>query len=282
MLRYILRHIHFFVFLSTVVLGTNGPVFAGAWVQKEKGYYLKVATNYLNTTNDIDAQGNRVKKAGLGELTDLSFSTYLEYGIGDQLTLVASVPYKRLEDYRTFATGIAKEKRSGLGDLEGRLRWQMMNQGPMVASVAAGAKFPLWYENDPNTRVPLSSRKVDLDLRVLAGRSLYPFPGYITGEAGYRVRGGTFSDEAFYALEAGITLNRFLLKGFLSGIHTSGTCETAGEVGLIGDQNVLKLSPGIIYRLTDRFELSLDLIHVAAGCNTTAGNTLSFGLALKK
>ena len=116
----------------------------------------------------------------------------------------------------------------------------------------------------------------------MIGRSLYPFPGYVTGEVGYRVRGGVFSNEMFYSLEAGFTLNRFLIKGFASGIRTSGKCVITDEVGLIGDQNVFKISPGVIYRLSPRLELSLDLIHIATGCNTTAGQTVLFGVAIKR
>ena len=268
--------------ICAVCLGLSSTAFAGAWTQNAQGYYLKIAASTLNTAQDIDARGHRIQKPGMGNLTDRNLSAYLEYGLRDRLTLVVSAPYKRLEDTRTFDTGIAEETRSGFGDLEARLRWRVLNRGRLVASVAAGGKVPLWYTDDPNSRVPLSSKKVDADVRSLLGWSLHPFPAYVTGEAGYRVRGGTFSDETFYALEAGITLNRFLLKGTLSGIHTLGPCEVVGEVGLIGDQNVLKLSPGLIYRATDRIELSLELFHITSGCNTTAGNTVSFGIALKK
>ena len=45
------------------------------------------------------------------------------------------------------------------------------------------------------------------------GKSLYPLPGYVTGEVGYRLRGGTFSNEWFYTLEAGMTYDRILIKG---------------------------------------------------------------------
>ena len=91
-----------------------------------------------------------------------------------------------------------------------------------------------------------------------------------------------FSDEAFYALEMGVSLGRRLLvKGFVSGIRTYGFCQ-GGTGGLVEDQNVVKLSPGVIFRLRDQMELSLEMIHVASGCNTITGNMLSLGLALKK
>ena len=270
-----------FIVLFAIQMATVMEAGAGAWTQKKGGYYLKLAGGYLNSTEDIDATGSRIQKAGLGELRDVNYSLYLEYGVLNRLTLVASVPYKRLRDTRTFATGKAFEKRSGFGDLEMRLRWQAY-QKSFVASLALGGKLPMWYDEDPNTRVPLSSTEIDVDGRLLLGKSLYPFPGYLTGEFGYRKRGGNFSNELFYGLEAGVNVDRFLFKGFVSGIHTSGMCATTAEVGLIGDQNVLKFSPGIIYNVNSKLEMSLDFIHVASGCNTGAGNTILFGFAFKK
>lgn len=273
--------------ICATYLGLASTAFAGAWTQKKGGYYFKAGTGYLNSTRDIDANGKQIQKANMGELKDLNYSTYLEYGLLDRLTLVSSVPYKRLQDTRTLRdlneviTGTALERRWGFGDMEMRLRW-LLAYKPVVASIAVGGKIPLWYEEDPNTRVPLSSKNVDADVRILLGQSLYPAPIYVTGEVGYRIRGGDFSNEGFYALEAGITVDRFLFKGYLSGIHTFGTCNPVAEVGLIADQNILKLSPGLIYRLTNWLELSVEMIHIAAGCNTTAGNTFMFGIAFKR
>ena len=277
----------FFITICAASLGLASAAFAGAWTQNRGGYYFKVGASYLNSTIDIDANGKQIQKANMGELRDLNYSTYLEYGLLDRLTLVSFVPYKRLQDTRTLrdlnlvVTGTALERRWGFGDMEMRLRW-LLTDKPIVASIAVGGKIPLWYEEDPNTRVPLSSKKVDADVRILLGQSLYPLPIYVTGEVGYRIRGGDFSNEVFYALEAGITVGRFLFKGYLSGIRTLGTCNPVGEVELIGDQSILKLSPGLIYRLTDWLELSVDMIHIAAGCNTTAGNTFLFGIAFKR
>ena len=255
--------------------------FAGAWTQQKGGYYAKLSGGYLNSTKDMDASGNKVDKDGEGRLRDVNWTAYLEYGISDDLTLVATAPYKNMKDTRTFQSGTALERRWGFGDVEVRMRRLLWN-GNLVASVAAGGKIPTWYEEDESTRVPLSTKKIDGDARLLLGKSLYPLPGYVTGEAGYRLRGGTFSNEWFYTLEAGMTYDRILIKGFVSGIRTFGNCDPGDDVGLIGDQNILKISPGIIYRVSPTVEVSLDLIHIASGCNTTAGNTFFVGVALKR
>jgi len=252
---------------------------AGAWTQNAGGYYLKLGANYLNSQGDLDGQGNRVPKVLNGMMKDFNLSAYVEYGLTKETTLVVFVPYKRLSDTRIFPTGIARERRSGMGDLEVRLRQLVINRSSWVGSIAVGAKVPLWYGSEGLSRVPLSSREVDVDSRALLGLSFHP--GYATGELGYRYRGGLFSNEIFYSLEAGWSVGPVLLKGLLTGIRTFGHCE-AGTGGLVEDQDVLKFVPGVIYRLGKRVELSAELIHVAGGCNTITGNTISFGIAFKR
>ena len=89
----------FFITICATYLGLASAAFAGAWTQNKGGYYFKVGASYLNSTIDIDANGEQIQKANMGELRDLNYSTYLEYGLLDRLTLVSSIPYKRLQGY---------------------------------------------------------------------------------------------------------------------------------------------------------------------------------------
>ena len=269
------------VILCAVCPGLVTSAFAGAWTQTDKGYYLKLAALSLSSRSDLDSLGVEVDKPGMGELKDRNLTAYVEYGLSERLTLVATLPYKRLEDERAISDLIAIQRTWGLGDLETRVRWKLRDTA-LVASLAVGARIPLGYEVDTETRVPLGTGEMDGDVRILLGRSLYPFPGYLTGEIGFRARGGPYSNEIFYALEAGASRQNFLLKGSVSALRTRATCGATGQAGLIGDQDILKVSPGLIYRVSESAELSLDLIHIASGCNTTTGNTLSLGMAIKR
>jgi len=262
-------------------LAIAGAAWAGAWSQPEGSYYAKLAVSRFAATADFDSDSNKLDKLGNGRLTDLSVTTYLEYGLRERLTLVASFPFKRLEDERTFTTGIGNKRDTDFGDLDLRLRYQWWDT-PIVAAVAGGVRLPLTYEVGEQSNVPLGTGRWAQEIRLLAGRSLYPFPGYLTGDLGWRHRSGRFSDELFYSLEAGASRKRVLLKATVAAIHTLGTCGALTQAGLIGDQDVLKVSPGLIYRATERLELSLEAFHIAAGCNTTAGTTWSLGAALTR
>ena len=269
---------------------------AGAWTQSPGGLYLKMAGLSFRSQAYLDTTGNRKareEKPGMAELSDRNVSAYLEYGLRDRLTLVASLPYKRLVHkktevryYESLDTTLTRiypdENESGLADLELRLRWRVL-QDPAVVSLTLGGKLPLGYEMQEESNVPLGTAEIDGDTRLLIGKSLYPLPGYLTSAIGYRKRGGIFSDELLYSFEAGFTYKRLLVKGVAEGMRTFGDCGATGATGsLIGDQNSLKVAPGLIWSLSERLELGADLFHILSGCNTAAGTTWALGLAFKR
>ena len=135
---------------------------------------------------------------------------------------------------------------------------------------------------ETDTRIPLGTAEMAADLRLLLGRSLYPFPGYATGEVGYRVRRGPFGDELLYALEAGAAVGHLLFRLNISGVRSVSTCGDAAVAGVVGDQDILNVSPGVIYRLSRSHELNVDFNHVASGCNSSAGSGVSLGIAFHR
>ena len=277
--------------------------------------YFKIAGLSFRSQDYLDAYGDRrerVAKPNIDELSDESLSAYLEYGLWEHLTLVATLPYKRLvytevrefkrRDTNTTEILTKDETNSGLADLELRLRWRLL-RNPAVVSLALGGKFPLGYDMDQegigsldaggiglgpspvvgtDNKVPLGTGERDIDMRLLVGKSLYPFPGYLTSTVGYRKRGGAFSDEFFYGFEAGVTYKRLLVKGVVEGMRTLGDCGAMGQGGLVGDQDILKVAPGLSWSLSKHLEIGVDLFHIAAGCNTAAGTTYAAGLAFKR
>ncbi|MCY3761060.1 MAG: hypothetical protein OXH50_07400 [Gemmatimonadetes bacterium] len=283
--------------LAAILLASvPAQLHAGAWTQPPGGLYLKVAGLSFRSGEFLNAEGERLarqEKPSTEELTDRNATVYLEYGVRERLTLVASLPYKRLvhkktevRHFESLDTTITRiypdEKESGFADLEMRLRWRLL-EDPAVVSVTLGGKLPLGYEMQEESNVPLGTAEIDGDTRLLVGKSLYPLPGYVTSAIGYRRRGGIFSDEFLYSFEAGFTYGNLLVKGVAEGVRTFGDCGATGAMGmLIGDQNSLKLAPGIIWSLSERLELGADLFHIVSGCNTAAGTTWALGLAFKR
>ena len=308
-----LRPLRCWIPLAALLTAIPAPLHAGAWTQAPGGLYCKIAGLSFRSPEYLDAAGERqvrAAKPSVEELSDRNISAYLEYGLLERLTLVATLPYKRLvykkTEVKVFKSDVLDttitrvhpdEIRTGLADLELRLRWRLL-LNPAVVSLALGGKFPLGYDVDQDgngalgtlgpspvdgaSKVPLGTGAHDVDMRLLVGKSLYPFPGYLTSAIGYRQRGGAFSNEFFYGFEAGVTYKRLLVKGVVEGMHTMGDCGAMGRGGLVGDQDILKVAPGLIWSLSKHLEIGVDLFHIAAGCNTAAGTTYAVGLAFKR
>ena len=293
------------VLLLVLLLG--GQAHAGAWVQNKNAYYLKFSSSYFSTTEEFDHLGRR--RNILEERTafhgasfrDVNLNIYLEYGWTERLTAVASLPFKGLNSERIvlYGGGLLEHKETrrtvGPGDLTLSLR-HILRAEPAVFSAQVGIKLPLGYEMEPASGGPsLGTSKVDAEAHLLVGKSLHPLPFYFTAGLGYRRRGGMLNDEVAYTSEVGFTSGPALFKFNIHGIdNTSEPPDIAGQTVVtplpggggvlpdlvIGDQNVLKLNPGLVYSLGNGLALQGDVFYVAAGKNSLSGTSYSLSLVL--
>ncbi len=122
-----------------------------------------------------------------------------------------------------------------------------------------------------------------MDAKLLLGASLYPIPAYLTGDIGYRKRGGEFVDEIQFNFEAGYTFfNKYLLRFQTSGIKS--TESGAGASDLLGfplAQEQIRLGGGLIYKLNDNFEFDVTYLKTTSGKNIPKANELFVGIAFK-
>jgi hypothetical protein len=262
---------------------------SGAWVQKKGGYYLKLTAAHIYTTEEFDSAGNlrpiREGEPGIGNTSyrELYLFGYLEYGVAKRLTLVANLPFKIATSRRTELPGPGSPMRSvevvtgGLSDLNVSARVLLFGTSAPV-SVQAGAILPLGYDpSPPGQGAPLGSGKVDFEGLLLSGVSLWPIRAYLTGHAGYRIRGGSeFADQYLYQVEGGVTPGPWFAKVTLEGIYSARKGAGGGSATIATtNQDVLKLIPTIAYRFDHRFALGAELIHTVSGKNTVAGTTYS-------
>lgn len=272
-----------------------------AWVKLGGGYYFKVSASYLDTDEEFNYRGKRQETFAddptrtNSSFRDVSISAYLEYGMTDALTLVASLPFKILTSKATTSLPgepirEASLTNGGLADLWISIRAPLRQRG-LAASLQGGVKLPLGYEKDPdNDGPPLGTGELDGEIHLLLGQSLYPVPAYLGASAGYRVRGGPLHDEILYSAEAGYTAGRFFMKLRFDGLQnveappdlsgnfmmTPGVSTANGVI--VGDQDIFKISPTFEYRLDERAALTAEAFHTLAGKNTVAGTTVSIGL----
>ena len=283
--------------------------FAGAWPQKKGGYYFKLSGNYFFTRSEFNHLGNKVaifaEKIAFknASFRDFNINIYAEYGFTSKLTGIVNVPFKILnskwDKYLTQDILASRESlfTNGLGDFSLISRYAIITN-PIVLSLQGGVKLPLGYDKRPsNDGAPLGTGDLDYEGHLLFGFSFHPIPIYFTSGIGYRVRTGRLHDEILYSVEIGYNKNRLLFKINLDGIQNTTTpldliglpvvtpLPGGGGVNpsvIVGDQNILKISPAIIYNIKDHLAIQAEVLHIFSGKNTTSGSIFSLGFIFSK
>jgi hypothetical protein len=287
--------------LAMLVCGPSAAL-GGAWVQKKNSYYFKVSSSYLFTEKELNFDGEEVDiLSGEDRLTNTSYrdigaTLYLEYGLTDRLTVVGSLPFKVLRSRRTEVNDLIDLTRDievvngGLSDFTLGLKYPL-RVTPFPLSVYGAAKLPLGYDRNPaNDGPPLGSGRVDLEGSLLAGVSLYPFPGYVTGGVGYRVRTGDLDDEMLFTIETGASWGRLMGRIGLDGLYSTGDppnlAESEGSqvssAVVVTNQDILKLAPGVMLSLSDEISLVFEAFHIIDGKNTVTGTTYAAGVVYQQ
>jgi hypothetical protein len=257
-----------------VFMSALASVYGGAWPREKNELYSKISYSNFSSDQTYQAKGN--KKAAGPDFTDQTISLYNEYGFTDSFTGILTLNYKAL-DYDV--AGI-KSKESGLADAWVYLKKSILKE-PFVLSFQGGAKFPLGY--DDQAIPPLGQGQIDVEERVLVGKSFYPLPLYANAEIGFRKRMGDYSDELPFRIEGGWSiLKSLLLKVSLDGISNrsnDAASKTSNRAPNVFDQEYMKFSPGLIFFLPHNFALDIYYESVVSGGNTAAGDTIGIGVS---
>jgi hypothetical protein len=255
-----------------------GPAWAGAWSQAKGHYYTKSSGIFYRADEVFDEMGRR---RALGMDRDRFEAAqgffYLEYGLRERLTLLTQLSGGQLR----AQSDLLQKQTTGIGDLELGLKYQWVGR-PVVVSPHLSLKLPTGYHRvyDP----PLGTGRADLEARLLLGRSLFPLPLYLGAEAGYRRRGGPFSDQAVYVLEVGGSRQRVFAKVYAEGRETlSGRQESSGEVGVfqVSEGDYRKVGANLALNLAGSLWADLLFEGIFAGENIGAGRSWGLGLAYR-
>ena len=264
-----------------LALGTCSAAWAGAWSQAKGRYYAKVSGIFYSSDQVYNDMG---KRDPLGANEDRFESRqgflYLEYGLLDRLTLVAQMNAGELVFRDTL---VVKWRRTrGTGDVDLGGKYQLVDD-PLVLAPMVSFKLPTGYDrkHDPS----LGTGETDLEFRMLAGRSLYPWPLYVGAESGYRVRGGPYSNQVPYFLEVGVTPHPGVFaKVYLEGRNTltPDQEESAGVVGAsvqVSEGDFTKAGFNAAFNAGGPLWVDLLWESIVAGENIGAGMSWGIGLS---
>lgn len=255
--------------------------FAGAWTAKQHAFYDKLAFNYYYSHETFDSGGNRNGMPNNGKFSDYNLSNYFEYGLLDNLTLVNSLAYKWLEN----DDNSSNTKGYGLGDVDLGLRYKLLDSEKIgIVSSQLLIKIPGPYDQkDP---LPLGNGQFDAELRLLYGRSFYPWiPGYGNVEIGYRWRAEDPSDEIRYLVEFGVDVTSdFYTRAKLDGtfsVDNGKTRDIIGNPTTTNNFDLGKLDLTVGYKAAPNWGIEASYVPAIYGQNTAAGATYTLAIYFK-
>ena len=170
--------------ILTCLGGLRDQALAGAWSQPKGHYYAKLS-GILYTSDEVynDMGVRQAQGMDNDSFDGTQGFLYVEYGLQDRLTIIGQVNAGVLASMND----LVKSETTGIGDFDIGAKYQLVD-GPIVLTPFVTMKIPTGYNEhyDP----PMGTGNADLELRLLAARSLYPLPLYIGVESGYRFRKG--------------------------------------------------------------------------------------------
>jgi hypothetical protein len=264
-----------------LVASSATACFAGAWTAKQNAFYEKLSFNYYYAHESFDSSGNRGGAPNNGKFTDYDVSNYFEYGLLDNLTAINSLTYKWLYN----DTDQSLSKGYGLGDVDLGLRYKLLDSDKIgIVSTQLLVKIPGTYDKkDP---LPLGNGQVDTEIRLLYGRSLYPWiPAYGNVEIGYRWRADEPSDEIRYLIEFGADFTKKLygrikLDGTLS-MDNGNHLDSGGNPTTTNNFDLGKLDIALGYKITPAWGVEVSYRPDIYGQNTAQGANYSVAVTWK-
>jgi hypothetical protein len=262
--------------LVLALAGLPAPALAGAWVLPRGKSWVGVSLMFQDTTERYFLDRRRIPYFFEGRnRTTAAFFDYRR-GLVDGLEASAQLPV-----YSLRFDDLADRRRStGLGDLRLGLRYNVL-KAPLVATVGAAIKFPTGdFVNDAEV-IPVGEGQYDVEVTGELGRSLWPRPGYVTAQIGYRFRAANREvgidpgDEVFGSLEGGYTVaGRMSLKGLVRALY--GFDATSFGLPLASRRReIVYVQPGVSLRLGSAGGLELSTPISLRGRNYPAGIVFS-------
>jgi protein XagA len=247
---------------------------AGAWTQSQGRLYARLSANRYFADQDYSASGRTVPFSAHGEFTDLNVAQYVEYGVTNRITAVASLAYKSLRDRNDDG----ESKAWGIGDIDLAIRGKIAEGRAGVVAAQVLVKIPRAYDAD--AVLPLGNGQYDYEARLLCGRSLWQlFPGYCNFEIAHRWRDGAPSDEIRYLAEVGSDFGCGLYgRSKLDGIRSRNNglgLDTSGNPTARNNYDLTKLDLVVGRKLGARWSVEAGFAPSIYGRTTAAGSTIS-------
>ena len=223
----------------------------------------------------------------------------IRYGVTDQIDVGLQIPYlsnkfvDKDESNDVATPPPALETESGLGDIRGFAKINLVNSADLVGTLKLGFKAPMGDYREVPEALSITGGQWDFDVVAQLGRSFYPVPVYANLDLGYRWRGEykdsdpspdrsyTPGAEFVFNAEAGYSpMDKLLVALKYEGIAGAeyDALSNPGEPEKLS-QSVSYLAPTILVGLHPNVSLEAQARMTVSGNRYFAGPTYAVGLS---
>ena len=164
---------------------------AGAWTLGKGRVWSKITAMSLSTNEQYDNDGNVGEIPARYKSQQIYFDVY--YGLNDRIDVGIKIPYISNEFVDVSPEhpfyGAPDKKDSGVGDIRGFAKINLVNSADLVGTLKLEFKAPMGEYREVPEALSITGGQWDFDVVAQVGRSFWPVPVYANVDLGYRLRG---------------------------------------------------------------------------------------------
>lgn len=275
---------------------------AGAWTLEKGQAWSKITYMSLSTNEHYDNDGNVGQIPARYKSQQVYFDVY--YGLNDRIDVGLKIPYISNEFVDVSPEhpfyGAPDKKDSGLGDVRGVAKINLVNSADLVGTLKLGFKAPMGEYREVPEALSITGGQWDFEVVAQLGRSFYPVPVYGNVDLGYRLR-GEYTDsnpndaggvdrtytpgaEIVFNAEAGYSpMDRLLValkyESIIGAEYDTINNPPAGSQVETLNQSVAYLAPTVLVGLHPSVSLEAQARMTVSGSRYFAGSTYGVGLS---
>ena len=277
-------------------------VSAGAWTLEKGQVWSKITYMSLSTNEHYDNDGNVGQIPARYKSQQVYFDVY--YGLNDRIDVGVKIPYISNEFVDVSPEhpfyGAPDKKDSGLGDVRGVAKINLVNSADLVGTLKLGFKAPMGEYREVPEALSITGGQWDFEVVAQLGRSFYPVPVYGNLDLGYRLR-GEYTDsnpsdaggvdrtytpgaEIVFNAEAGYSpMDKLLValkyESIIGAEYDTINNPPAGSQVETLNQSVAYLAPTVLVGLHPSVSLEAQARMTVSGSRYFAGSTYGVGLS---
>lgn len=244
--------------------------------------FARFSLSTLGSSGFFTPTGLKISSA---RYRDISATFYGEYGITNDWTAVASIPFVRNHRLDTTTSLTA------VGDsIVGFRRRLTHGRTPLSVAVDFGlptgnSKGIVAVRDDPGGefRLPTGDGEFNTRISLFASRAFHKGKTLVSAGGGYNFRTRGFTDEYSYSVNGSRRLlSRLWISGSLAGLEPARAANLSRSVGFGVGEGVAFLALGgeAQYRLSKRYSVSGGYYKPLRGKNLLSGGNLVFGFGI--